>query len=182
MPLKIFFESNGSRRPSFLMTRGRLSSTRSYVVKRRLHLRHSRRLRITSPSLLRRESTTLFSTLAQEGHFMCLLCAPLLVAGQTFGVEGKVLTESVNLLPDLRQRLRVLPVFQSIGDELCDGLHLPLLHAPRGYGRRADADAAGDERTPLLEGDRVLFDRDGTAIQSLFGFLSGPFLDRKSVV
>src|SRR3972149_2755777 len=158
MPLKIFCESNGSRRPSFLMTRGRLSSTRSYVVKRRLPLRHSRRLRITSPSLLRRESTTLFSTLAQEGHFMCLLCAPLLVAGQTFGGEGEVLTESVNLLPDLRPRLRVLPVFQSIGDELCDGLHLPLLHAPRGYGRRADADAPrGEQQPPPPTGGGVLF-------------------------
>src|ERR1035438_466819 len=45
---------------------------RSYVVKRLLHFRHSRRRRIDSASLLSRESTTLSLANPQKGHFMRL--------------------------------------------------------------------------------------------------------------
>src|ERR1700678_1212434 len=46
---------------------------RSYVVKRLLHFRHSRRRRMDSASLLSRESTTLSFAKPQKGHFMALL-------------------------------------------------------------------------------------------------------------
>src|SRR6266849_6231594 len=46
-----------------------ISSIRSYVVKRRPHLRHSRRRRMVSPLRPSRESITLSSTCAQKGHF-----------------------------------------------------------------------------------------------------------------
>src|SRR5215472_10681445 len=42
---------------------------RSYVVKRRLHFKHSRRRRMVSPPRPSRESITLSSTCAQKGHF-----------------------------------------------------------------------------------------------------------------
>src|SRR5436309_16119759 len=47
-----------------------ISSMRSYDVKRRPQDRHSRRRRMTRPSLPSRESTTLSSMCAQKGHFM----------------------------------------------------------------------------------------------------------------
>src|SRR5882724_13019841 len=43
---------------------------RSYVVKRLLHFRHSRRRRMESASLLSRESTTLSLRNPQKGHFI----------------------------------------------------------------------------------------------------------------
>src|SRR5207245_1693059 len=45
-------------------------STRSEVVKRRLHLEHARRRRIMLLSLLSRESMTRLSVSWQKGHFM----------------------------------------------------------------------------------------------------------------
>src|SRR5215472_2984054 len=42
---------------------------RSYVVKRRLHFKHSRRRRMVSPPRPSRESITLSSKCAQKGHF-----------------------------------------------------------------------------------------------------------------
>ncbi len=68
-PCRIFCRSNFSRRPSFLMTMYGISSMRSYVVKRRLHFRHSRRRRIRSPVRASRESITLSSRCEQNGHF-----------------------------------------------------------------------------------------------------------------
>ena len=47
MPCSILLRSNGSRRPSLLITSGIDSSMRSYVVKRRLQPSHSRRRRIS---------------------------------------------------------------------------------------------------------------------------------------
>src|SRR5450631_1265770 len=69
-PFRTFWRSNFSRRPSFLTTMYGISSMRSYVVKRFSHLRHSRRRRMESASLLSRESTTLSFANPQKGHFM----------------------------------------------------------------------------------------------------------------
>src|SRR5215831_3643020 len=54
---------------------------RSYVVKRRLHFKHSRRRRIVSPPRPSRESITLSSTCPQKGHFtgLSLLAGPPLL-------------------------------------------------------------------------------------------------------
>src|SRR6266566_1290568 len=68
-PCKIFCRSKRSRRPSFLITMYGISSIRSYVVKRRLHFKHSRRRRMVSPPRPSRESITLSSRCAQKGHF-----------------------------------------------------------------------------------------------------------------
>src|SRR5580704_15671428 len=55
---------------------------RSYVVKRLLHFRHSRRRRMESASLLSRESTTLSFANPQKGHFITLATiVGLIVAG-----------------------------------------------------------------------------------------------------
>src|SRR3970282_2745437 len=70
IPVIILFLSKGSLLPSFLTTNNSTSSTRSYVVKRLMQSRHSLRLRIATPSLLRRESITLFLKLVQKGHFI----------------------------------------------------------------------------------------------------------------
>ena len=50
-PATIFSRSNTSRRPSFFTIIGSISSTRSYVVKRRLQCSHSRRRRIIAAVL-----------------------------------------------------------------------------------------------------------------------------------
>src|SRR5882724_1693380 len=69
-PAMTLLRSKASRRPSFLITMYGISSMRSYDVKRRSHFKHSRRRRITSPSRLSRESTTLSSRCKQNGHFI----------------------------------------------------------------------------------------------------------------
>src|SRR3954447_25220109 len=69
-PRLIFSRSNGTREPSFLMTLIVVSSGRSYVVKRRPQLTHSRRRRIASPSWLERESITRSLSRRQKGHFI----------------------------------------------------------------------------------------------------------------
>ena len=61
-PLRIFPLSKTSLRPSFLITSGRPSSSTSAVENLLAHLRHSRRLRMASISLLILESITLLST------------------------------------------------------------------------------------------------------------------------
>src|SRR5581483_11714696 len=68
MPLNSFWRSNASRRPSCLMTISDVCATRSYVVKRCPHLRHSRRRRIASSDS--RVSMTLLSSLEQYGQRM----------------------------------------------------------------------------------------------------------------
>src|SRR5947209_4112092 len=60
---------------------------RSYVVKRFSHLRHSRRRRMESASLLSRESTTLSLTKPQKGHFIGAELSGLIVAGLVFTTE-----------------------------------------------------------------------------------------------
>src|SRR3954465_13317128 len=72
-PRLIFSRSNGTREPSFLITLIVVSSGRSYVVKRRLQLRHSRRRRIARPSWLERESITRSLSRRQKGHFISAL-------------------------------------------------------------------------------------------------------------
>src|SRR5581483_1443113 len=68
MPLNSFWRSNASRRPSCLMTISDVCATRSYVVKRCPHLRHSRRRRIASSDS--RVSMTLLSSFEQYGQRM----------------------------------------------------------------------------------------------------------------
>src|SRR5713226_5123010 len=69
-PAITLFRSKVSRVWSFLVTMYGIWSIRSYEVKRRSHFRHSRRLRIESPSRDSRESTTLSSIKPQKGHFI----------------------------------------------------------------------------------------------------------------
>src|SRR5262245_59833240 len=67
-PRLIFSRSNTSRRPSFLITYSVISSTFSYVVKRFLQARHSRRRRTVAPALAERESMTLSWSFLQKGQ------------------------------------------------------------------------------------------------------------------
>ena len=65
---------------------------------------------------------------------------------------------------------------QHARDELGDRVHLGLAHAAGGDRRRADADAARDHRRVLIEGDRVLVDRDaGLAERGLRDLAGEPF-------
>ena len=70
IPLMSFSRSKGSRLPSFFMTMSGTRSTYSYVVKRRLHFRHSRRRLTLEPFFDPRESITLSFLLPQYGHRM----------------------------------------------------------------------------------------------------------------
>src|SRR5258708_6199520 len=65
--------SNGSRRPLRLMTVSSRSCTRSNVVKRKLHDRHTRRRRIAAESSVGRESFTCVSRLWHFGQRMRLV-------------------------------------------------------------------------------------------------------------
>ena len=49
---------------------------------------------------------------------------------------------------------------QDLDDRIAQRDHLLLLHARSGHGRRADADAGGDEGGPRVEGNRVPVERD----------------------
>src|SRR5258708_4689531 len=64
--------SNGSLLPSRFSTRNSARSISSYVVNRKPHFTHSRRLRMLRPSLDARESTTLSSMLPHlEQYMLC---------------------------------------------------------------------------------------------------------------
>ena len=67
-PERILLRSKASRFPSFFTTMYGISSILSYEVKRRPQPKHSRRRRMESPSFASRESTTLSSIWAQNGH------------------------------------------------------------------------------------------------------------------
>src|SRR6185503_7446427 len=69
-PAITLLRSKVSRRPSFFTTMYGISSIRSYDVNLRSHRRHSLLRRIASPSRDSRESTTLSSRYAQNGHFI----------------------------------------------------------------------------------------------------------------
>src|ERR1700724_795596 len=62
--------SNGTRRPLRLITTSSRNCTRSKVVKRKPHARHSRRRRIAAEYLVGRESFTCVSRLLQLGQRM----------------------------------------------------------------------------------------------------------------
>ena len=66
-PLTTFLRSNGSRPPCDFTTVSGAWSTRSNVVNRWAHVRHSRRRRIAVASSATRESTTLVSSAWQTG-------------------------------------------------------------------------------------------------------------------
>src|SRR5882762_2791518 len=78
-PAITLFRSKVSRVWSFLVTMYGIWSIRSYEVKRRSHFKHSRRLRIESPSRDSRESTTLSSIKPQNGHFIVFRSSLLLL-------------------------------------------------------------------------------------------------------
>src|SRR5438477_5812102 len=67
---KSLSRSNGTRRPLRLITVSSRNCTRSKVVKRKLHDRHTRRRRITEESSVGRESFTWVSRLVQFGQRM----------------------------------------------------------------------------------------------------------------
>ncbi len=54
-----------------------------------------------------------------------------------------------------------------------DLAHLVRAEAAGGERRRADADARGHHRRPLVEGHRVLVDRDAGLVQAVLGVLAG---------
>jgi len=66
MPERSFSRENCSRTPSFFTTNTLAVSTRSYVVNRFLHVRHSRRRRNVLSEL--RESITFVSPREQKGQ------------------------------------------------------------------------------------------------------------------
>ena len=62
--------------------------------------------------------------------------------------------------PHLCDNRFVVRRFEHVGDQMGDRLGLDFREAARGHRRRADADAAGDERLLRIVGDGVLVDRD----------------------
>src|SRR6476659_4245127 len=127
MPDRIFRRSNDSRRPSFFTTIGRLSSTRSYVVYRRLQERHSRRRRMTWPSLAIRESTTLSSRSSQKGHFTRV---PQSCGRRAIGMKHREsLAESLGLVAHLTLRPLVLRLLKHPVDQRDNLAHFLFPHA-----------------------------------------------------
>src|SRR3990172_10447696 len=199
-PLRILLRSKGSRRPSFFTTMSWTSSMRSYVVNRRLQLRHSRRRRIAAPSRASRESTTFSSTCPQKGNFIRAppLCHALTVrlSGSTlastvssaepltalsvpkgsrskpFGVQGELLTQLPNLVPHPPLAGLVGRILEDLGDELTDETHLLPLHSPGGHRRRPDADAAGYRRFLRIKRNGILVYRDPGLLQRRLGRLA----------
>ena len=86
------------------------------------------------------------------------------------GEEREGPREVLHFLSGLLDHGIVLDAVEDGDDEAAHGLHVGFLHAPRGEGRGAEADAGGDEGRPGLEGHRVLVDgassqkQDGTKL------------------
>src|SRR5580704_17942883 len=79
---------------------------RSYVVKRLPHLRHSRRRRMESASLLSRESTTLSFSKPQKGHFMKIGWDQNYCSRQLRAVRGRVAAVQRNGRADCEGRVK----------------------------------------------------------------------------
>src|SRR4051812_38437192 len=175
-PDSSFSRSNASRRPSFFTMSGVSSSTRSYVVKRRLHARHSRRRRITAPSCDSRESITLFSGSWQNGQRIqaaFFFGSRLLQPGR---VERELDGEVVDLALHPGHLRLVAAGVERLADQPADLRHLPLLHPAGGDRRRAHPDAGGDHRLLRVEGDHVLVDGDARLPEQVLGDLPGELL------
>ena len=70
------------------------------------------------------------------------------------------------------QRFGVVRLLQRGVDEVGDFHHFLLLHAARGHGRGADADAAGFHDRLGVEGDGVFVHRDPGVVERLLGLLA----------
>ena len=92
----------------------------------------------------------------------------------------------MDLFLDPRQLSGVLHVLQRGVDEVGDFHHLLLLHAARGHGRCADADAAALHDRLGVEGDGVLVHRDAGQVERLLRLLAiearGAEVDEEHVV
>src|SRR4051812_23364410 len=102
---------------------------------------------MTAPWLDRRESITLFSSSAQNGHFTRYILA---VVGrtslQTLGIQGEVGRQLVPLAPHPPDLRLVVRLVEDAHDQLRHRLHLGRAHPARGQGGRAEAEARRHER------------------------------------
>src|SRR3954468_9741968 len=113
---------------------------------------------MTAPWMERRESMTLFSSSAQNGHFMggatrSASTAPL-------RVERERPRQIPDFPPDTADLGFVPGVIQHPHDQPRDALHLARTHAPGGERRRAQAQPGGDEGLLWVSGDHVLVGGD----------------------
>src|SRR5712691_2513454 len=150
------------------------SSTRKYVVKRFPHASHWRRRRTLSPSSDSRESMTAVSSALQYGHFMGVLAGndALRAGGLPHAVHRMATAQPGHFGRHALEGLVVLRRVQHIGDEIGEVLRLGEAKTARRHRRRADADAAGDERLLRIVRDGVLVYRDVRLAQRVFRVLA----------
>ena len=106
-------------------------------------------------------------------------------AGFAGAYSGKAeVSSSTSALHPAERRL--VRMGEGAVDQLGDAHHLRRAHAARGERRRAEADAAGDERRLRVVRDGVLVDRDAGLVERLLGDLAGealgPEVDQHQVV
>src|SRR3954452_3725470 len=178
--------SNGTRLPLRLMTVSSRSCTRSNVVKRNWHDRHTRRRRIAAESSVGRESFTCVSRLWHFGQRMTYFPLPA-----RFGrrlrpcrllVNREALHQRLYLLANGRLDHRVLVAallrqhVEHLDDHVADLAEFRDAEAAGGAGRRAEPHARGDHRLFRVERDAVLVAGDMRAAERDLGHLAGQAL------
>src|SRR6266852_9778565 len=105
---------------------------------------------------------TAVSSALQYGHFIGVLDgSDALRAGRLpRSVHGMMAAQPAHFGRDALKGLLVLRRIQHVGDEVAEVLRLGEAKAARRHRRRADADAAGDERLLRVVRDGVLVYRD----------------------
>src|SRR5216684_2767623 len=161
--------SNGTRRPLRLMTTSSRSCTRSKVVKRNPHARHSRRRLIAEESSVGRESFTWVSRLVQLGQRIVHSSAVNRKTCQQVLdlVAHRRLDETVRLGALLRQHI------QHLGNQHADLAEFGSAEPTGGAGRRSETDAGRYRGLFRIERNAVLVAGNVRTPQRCLGGLSG---------
>ncbi len=96
-----------------------------------------------------------------------------LAGPDTEGTSGTAVSTSARIIPSAPI---IVGCFQGTCDQFADRVHVRFAHPARGDGRRADTDPARDHRRVLIEGNRILVDRDAGLPEGRLGdFARKPF-------
>src|SRR3954462_15783599 len=181
--------SNGTRRPLRLMTVSSRSCTRSNVVKRNWHERHTRRRRIAAESSVGRESFTCVSRLPHFGQRMAYFPLPARFARRLrpciLLINREARDQRLHLLANGRLDHRVLVAallrqhVQHFDNHVTDLAEFGDAEAARRAGRRPEPHARCDHRLCGIKRDAVLVAGDLRAAERDFGNLAGQALGPK---
>src|SRR4051794_6138222 len=178
--------SNGTRRPLRLMTVSSRSCTRSNVVKRNWHERHTRRRRIAAESSVGRESFTCVSRLPHFGQRMAYFPLPARFARRLrpciLLINREARDQRLHLLANGRLDHRILiaallrQYVEHLDDHVANLAEFREAEAPRRAGRRAEPHAGSDHRLRGIERNAVLVAGGVRAAQRDLGDLAGQAL------